>query len=125
MYEDVRDSFTYILREAGIKGSGYLCKFCINKLNIITRIDGKKSTINVERRQILADLSKRFSKDHDEGKLTTPIKSKRPLAKIMHSSRKTKTIRLLPFPESSSEQSSRLQSEPNVQEFDVKVCIIV
>ena len=74
VYEDVGDKFPYILWEAGIKGSDYLCKFCLNKLNRITRIDEKIPTINVERRQILEALIKRFSKDHDEGELTTQLR---------------------------------------------------
>ena len=95
VYEDVGDRFMYILWESGIKGSDYLCKFCLNKLNRITRIDEKIPTINVERRQILEALIKRFSKDHDEGELTTPIKSKRPLAKTTTTPRKTETIKFL------------------------------
>ena len=90
VYKDVGDMFTYILWEAGIKGSDYLCKFCLNKLNRITRIDEKIPTVNVERRQNLEVLIKRFSKNHDEGELITQIKSKRPLAKTTTTAGKQK-----------------------------------
>ena len=95
VYKDVRDRFTYILWEAGIKGSDYLCKFFLKQIKQNYKNWRKKTTVNVERRQNLEALIKRFSKNHDEGELTTQIKSKRPLAKTTTTPRKTETIKFL------------------------------
>lgn len=79
------------------KGTGYLCKFCINKCNKRTRIDEeirkKIPRLKTEGDDIIRDF-KRISNVCESQ--TTPTKSKRPLTKTIPIARKTKT-RLLTF----------------------------
>jgi hypothetical protein len=39
MFTEASKVYTYLLKEIRINSSGYACKFCVNKLNRILKLD--------------------------------------------------------------------------------------
>lgn len=99
-YRQVKSSenFCKIFSELNLKEDGYVCKFCVNKINRIVRLDDdiktKVSKLSEKRNEIFADLQKTVSTCK---KSCTPVNKKRERQKNTPTPRKPKVRRLLPF----------------------------
>jgi hypothetical protein len=107
-----------ILNEIRINNSGYACKFCVNKLNRVLRLDeeiqGKVEVLKCKRLGLIEQLSKGSGVVTPlHGKFITPVKStitkKRPLVSTP-TPKKTKCRKILPFPSPSGRLKSPIKS---------------
>ena len=121
LYPNARDRFTYILEELHIPRTGHLCKFCINKLNKVHRLDEeirtKLPSLKRDRLEIVTDLRDSFAKCKN-AVTSTPRKpaedgrEKRLWCSPTATPRTTKVRRLLPFsPTAASQRQSPVKQK--------------
>ncbi|XP_056016938.1 uncharacterized protein LOC125674871 [Ostrea edulis] len=100
-YRQVKSNvdFCQLFLELNLEEDGYVCKFCVNKLNRLVRIDDdiktKVAKLTEKRNELLAEL-----KNAVGSKVLTPVIKKRGRQKNTPTPRKLKVRRLLSFPNS-------------------------
>lgn len=92
------EDFSRIFKELSLNVKNYVCKFCVNKLNRLARIDDDIKTrltkLYEKRNELFSEIKETvISKAH----LRTPVSNKRERQKNTPTPRKPKIRRLLPF----------------------------
>ena len=71
--------YSSILKELGLDSNGYACKFCVNKLNRIIRLDEdirtKVKKLKEKRADIIKELSSTLKKNNLHVQKGTPVKT--------------------------------------------------